>query len=742
MTLVLSATALSADTAQVGYYRFPTLSDDSIVFAAEGDLWEVPATGGRATRITTHEGNEAFPKFSPDGRWLAFSTEYQGNEAVYVMPAQGGEPRRLTWYPGRDEVMAWRPDSSAIVFRSERETVHWEDHLYEVPVGGGPIKRVEVGMGSLASFSKDGKLIAFNRWSTEFRTWKRYRGGTAPDIWVGNLLDGTFKKITDWEGTDDFPMWNGQRVCFLSDRDGRENVYSCRPDGSDVHQHTRHADYDVRWPDIHDGRVVYMLGGDLWLLDIAAGTDRKLDITLPSDRIRHQPRFEDASKTLESYRLNPNGSKLAVCSRGQVWTCPPKEGLVTQLTHSSGIRVRCPVYSHDGRRIACITDETGEQEVAILDAAGKAERRIVTHQNRGWLFSPTWSPDGKRIAWADLTMALFLLDLDSGQVTTVDKGQVSEISDYAFSPDARWLAYVRQGDNYNNELRVYRIADGKSFPVSTEFSNDSNPVWDPNGKYLYFLSSRTFNPSLDERELNFICTRTVMPYAAILAADGLSPFLPEEMLGEPPGEKKDKDTGDKPVMTQPALAEMKVDPEGLPRRVVAFPVDAGNYSNLSATRDKIFYLSCDTPGLMDVKIFETDERPRFTLQAYDFKTRKARAFVPKLRDYAISENGNKIAYRVKDEILFAKTDGKFTDEGDKGDAKEDKDQADDPQKEKVKPSELRLAVKPDQEWRQIFLESWRLERDFYWAENLAHVPWERGASAMSRCCRGSPRAAS
>lgn len=754
--LAVLVPAAPAAAQVVGYYRFPTVHGNTVVFAAEGDLWQVPLSGGLASRITTHDGNEAFAKFSPDGKWIAFSGEYEGNTDVFVMPASGGEPRRLTFHPAPDEVMAWKPDGSAIVFRSPRLGAHREQHLFSVPLGGGLETRIPVGMGSLASFSPDGRHVAFNRWSTEFRTWKRYRGGTAPDLWVGDLAAGQFRKITDWEGTDDFPNWHEGRIYFLSDRTGRANIHSCLPDGGDVKQHTRHDDFDVRWPDLGGGHMVYMLGADLWTLNLKSGETRKINITLPSDRLRHRPRFEDAGKTLDSYALNHAGSRITLSSRGEIWICPPKEGLTLRLTESSGIRERSPVFSPDGKKLAAITDQTGEQEIALFDAAGKEPPRVLTNKGAGWIFDPVWSPDGSRIAYADMTFALYLIDVGSGEVKTVDQSTVWEIREYAFSPDGKWLAYSRPRENQFSEIIIYNLADARAYSVSTEFSDDYSPSWDPRGKYLFFLSNRTYNPMVNLKEWDFTVNRASKPYALILTADGLSPFLPEEMLKErekeekkkkkeeekakaadkkEDGEKKAGDENKEGENTEkprdgksrdeededapPKLPDMKIDVDGLRDRVVEFPkVKSDNYGGLTAIDGKLFYF-CSPQRGMNPDPEEREDRARSALHVYDLKKKKSDVFIPALRSYAVSGNGKKLAYRGRgDEILLTATDGKpGDDKGDKGDKKDD-------DKEQVVPAKLPLLVKPDEEWAHIFHEAWRLQRDFYWAENMAHVDWK------------------
>ncbi len=716
--------ALAAAGGVVGYYRYPAIHGERVVFAAEGDLWEVSSAGGSAARLTTHEGTEAFPKFSPDGQWLAFSGEYQGNVDVYVMPAEGGEPQRLTFHPAADQVVAWRPDSRMIVFRSRRLSPNGDYNLFEVSREGGHPQPVPVGIASLASFSPDGRYIAFNQFSSEFRTWKRYLGGTAPDVWVGDLQQGTFRKITDWAGTDTFPMWHAGRVYFAADRTGRMNLYSANPDGSDVQQLTHHAEYDVRWPDMDAVRIVYMHGGDLWLLDTSSGQTRQLDISLPSDRVMRRPRIQDASKTLETYELDKEGKRLCISARGELWVRPTKPGRTIQLTRSSGIRERSGVFSRDGKQVACITDETGEQELALFDAAGKEAHRVLTQRGQGWIFGPVWSPDGTKLAYADLTQALFVVDVESGATTQVDASDVWEITEYAFSPDSQWLAYTRQEPNRYQALHLYNVATGARQAVTAGFTDDSEPTWDPKGKCLYFLSNRVINPVMDSVDLQHITLRSTRPCIVILARDGKSPLLPEELLEEPKEGKKAKEAkkGEKEAAEEAdeEAAEEKppvvaVDLDGIQQRVVELPVDPDNYGGLRAVEGKLLYMSLPIEGLLDDEGADKDEEPKNKLHAYDFKERKDNVLLDALRDYTLSGNGQRIAYRVKDEIIVKDLDAlKGAEAGKEGEEEP---------KEKIKPAELPLLVNPVEEWAQIFAEAWRLQRDFYWAANMANVDW-------------------
>ena len=697
-----------------GYYRFPAIHGDTIVFAAEGDLWKLPTTGGLAIRLTTHAGNELFAKISPDGKWIAFSGEYQGNRDVYVMPSNGGRPRRLTFHPRRDEVIAWRPDSRTIVFRTNRYGFAWSRYsLFEVPVEGGQPGEIQIGPAALADFSSDGKFIAFNRFSREFRNWKRYYGGRAQDIWIGKLTTHEFEKVTDWKGTDRFPMWYDGKVYFASDRNATMNLYRMNPDGTEVEAVTQHKNYDVRWPDMDGPRIVYMLGGDLWLVDVRSGQTGPIAIDLPSDQVRQQPRFEDATKTLESYVLDHKGKTIALSSRGEIWVTRTKKGRRVQLTRSSGVRERAPAFSPDGKHIAVISDQSGEQEVALIETTGKSPPDIITHRKKGWLFGPVWSPTGEHIAYADLTMSLFLLHVETKQVQLVDRSTAKEIRQYAFSPDGKWLAYTKEEENRFGSIYLYSLSDKRSFPVTTPFSEDRSPAWDPEGKYLYFLSERSFNPLHGVLDYQYILTRASKPHAVILAQDGKSPFLPEELLEtDDEVSKKDKEDTDKGDPSDKSkLPEVRVDPDGIQSRVVEFPVDPGYYRRLQAVKGKVFYLKRPMKGRRGTFVKDAKN----ALMVYDFKKRKSKVYIRKLRNYTLSGNGKRIAYRFKDKIRVADIRDKLPKEKGKSDKEKNK--------ETIKPADFSLHVTPSEEWAQIFHEAWRLQRDFYWADNLAGVDW-------------------
>lgn len=728
----LAAVSTTVSAGVEGYYQFPALHGDTVIFTAEGDLWKGSINGGTATRLTTHDGTEAFAKISPNGQWIAFSAEYDGNVDVYVMPFDGGEPERLTYHPTRDEVVAWKPDSSAVVFRSRRVAVRWEQHLYEVPIDGGHPVQVPVGSGALCSYSDDGKTLAYNRLGGESQTWKRYTGGTSQDIWIADLQEQSFTKLTDWAGSDRFPMWYNGRIYYLSDSDGqRMNIHSMRPDGTDQRQHTFHTDYDARWPDLHDGKIVYMYAGGLSLFDITSGTSRAISLSIASDRVHLRTRFEDASVTLEGYGLNFDGDRLVISSRGELWNCPVEDGRVIQVAESSGTRERAASFSPDGDTIACITDESGEQRVALYSADGTGHRRFLSG-GQDWLFPPVWSPDGTKIAYADSTMSLYIDDLNTGAHTVVEECPNWEIEEYVFSPDGRYLAYTRpdRPEGSRSDIYIFDIENQQTHTVTTPFSHDHDPVWDPYGRYLYFLSSRSYNPLVGERDANHIVTETTKICGLILAADGLSPFLPHELY-EGTGWFGEDEEGDAQANGETDDAELLADtdpqtaPEeeaeeiedivihfdGLIDRVFELPTPARNYASLTADTDNLYYLTFPTDRVLDEVWGEADVRLRNTLYRFNLYDTEETKLVDAVVDYVLSGDLTTMALRVADDIRVGPVEAL---EGAGADALENG----------FNPADLRLKVNPAEEWAQIFREAWRLQRDFYFVENMAGLDWE------------------
>jgi tricorn protease len=713
LAAILALTLVPGVTAGESYLNFPDIHGNTIVFSCEGDLWSVPATGGLAKRLTQGDGLEYMAKFSPDGEYIAFTGEYDhGGNDVYIMSATGGMVERLTFHPWSEYVLTWAPDGESIVFRSMRHSAHYTYQVFTIAADGGFPKPMDLGEVSLISFAPDGKRIAFNRFSREFRTWKRYKGGLAQDIWVGNPETMEFNKITAYEGTDAFPMWIGERVYFVSDRDRTMNIHSMRPDGGDVRQHTFHDEYDVRWPSPGGNRIVYHNGGDIWLLDTGSGDYAKVDIEVPSDRTEEREHFINPVKYITDFEVSPKGRRVAFCARGELVAAPAKEGRLIGLTATSGVREKSPRWSADGKELAYISEATGEEEIYVVDALGKDEPEQITKGTKGWKYPPVWSPDGKKLAYSDGSQTVFVVNRETGRITAADSSDYWEIKKYAWSPDSRYLAYSKHDDHRFSSIFIYDTEERKVIRVTEGFTDDTEPVWDPEGKYLYFLSDRTINPVLGKIAFGVIRDKATKPYLVMLESGQKSPFFPSEPEDEDEDAaengKKDKDDKKEKDGEEEEGVEVKIDVEGLMDRVVEFPVDAGHYSDLTAAEGKIFYRSRPSLGMAEGQRRGSEAKPLHNVHMYDIEEEEEETILSGINAYRLSPDGKKLIYKRMNDY-FVVDAGKGA-----GDADDDA---------KVDLSGWHIRLDPRLEWQQIFNEGWRLQRDFYWAPNMAEIDW-------------------
>lgn len=710
----------SRDVSRQGYLSFPTIYDGTIVFSCDNDLWSVPAGGGLARRLTQAEGREYLPRFSPDGKLIAFTGEYDaGGNDVYVIPARGGVPRRLTYHPYSDYVLAWTNDGQSVVFRSMRESPNYTYKVFSISAGGGFPEPLPLDEVSLISFEPGGRRVALNRFSREFRTWKRYTGGLAQDIWVGDPETLDFRQLTDYEGTDAFPMWVGERIYFVSDRDATMNIYSMTPEGGDIEQHTFHSDYDVRWPSSGGDRIVYQSGGEIWLLDTASGDDRKVPVQVPSDRVEERERFVDPAEYVTDFEVSPKGRRMAFCSRGDLALVPAEEGRTIVLTNTSGVREKFPRWSKDGSSLAYVSDATGEEEIYVVEVP-EGEPEQITRNTGNWKYQPAWSPDGKKLAYSDGSQTIYVVDRETGRVTAADSSEYWETTDYSWSPDSRWLAYTKYEDHTFESIFIYDTRTSRVTRITDRFTKDTEPVWDPEGKYLYFLSDRTINPVLGEIDFETIVDKTSKPYLVILEKGKKSPFFPmepEELDAEEEAKGKDDaksgdDAGHKKSEKED-VKDVKVDLDGIAERVVEFPVEAGHYSQLSAAEGKIFYRSHPSMGMAEGQRRGRERKPVHSIHMFDMKEKEDEVILPGVNSYRLSSDGKKIAYKKMSE--FHIVDAGKQAGGGEGDGKG---------KSRVDLSGWSIRLEPRAEWEQMFNEAWRLQRDFYWAPDMAGINWD------------------
>jgi tricorn protease len=744
LTIGLFWAASTASAAEVGYYSQPALHGDRLVFVSEGDLWTAtvpPADGERITawRLTSSDGSESRPQLSPDARWIAFAGEYEGNTDVYVMPVDGGSPTRLTFHPSPDVPLAWMPDGRWVLFRSNRAHPLGRSELWRVSPSGGMPRAYGFGQCSLAAVSSTGRRLAFTRWSNENWNWKGYRGGTAPEIWIGDISAEAFEPLTDDPANDLFPMWVLGRVYFLSDRTGAPNIFSVEPSGRGITQHTSFAPvagdatalegYDVRWPGVdaqrRGSRIVFCQGGGLAVFNALDESVRRLDVRLASDRVAARRRFADPVETITEYALSPEGDSLLVGTRGELISFPVKSGPARQLTHTSAGREWGAHWLGEDQ-LVMVTDASGEQQIAVGPADGSGLPGLITEDREAWLFPPAGAPDGKWVAFGDKTQRLHVVDMITLNRQQVDASEAWEITDYRFSPDSQWLAYVKPMPSGYGMIFIHSLRTGRSFAVSDGWHNDSEPRWDPAGKYLYFLSRRHLDPVMGELDFEHVYVNTMQVYVVPLAAETPPPLpdvarsvefdleawakAPSPQEGTDPDADEEIDLQDEPQEPQDPHApdealKMVVDTAGLTDRHFLLPIEAGNHRQLEAGWGSVTYLSEPVQGLLQ------DTWPRTglgagkaTLHRYDLVKQESSTLTEKISGYAVSGDRGAVAWPTEGGFLVKAVVG-----------------PDEP--EKIVAKTLRLRIDIRREWQQIFEEAWRLQRDFYWAPNHAGVDW-------------------
>lgn len=692
--------------------RFPDIYQDKIVFVYAGDLWLSPSAGGIARRLTTHIGMELFPQFSPDGKMIAFSGQYDGNTDVYVIPSEGGEPRRLTYRPGfenlpdrfgfDDMVLGWHPDGDRILFRSWRQSYNsWFQNLFLISVKGGLPEKLPLPEAGLTSFSPEGTKIAYNRIFRNLRTWKRYQGGLAQDVWIYDLEKNTVERITDYEGTDTSPMWHDKRIYFVSDRDHTANIFCYDLDSRKIRKITRHDEYDVKWPGLGPKSIVYENGGYLYVLDLKTEQTKKITVEIPDDRVLTRPEFVSVKDYVTDYSLSPDGKRALFVARGDVFTVPAERGNTRNLTNTSGAREKNATWSPDGKWIAYISDRTEEDELYIVPQDGKGEEIRITTDGHCFRFAPVWSPDSRKLLFADKNLKLCYVDVESKEITEIDSTRNWEIRDYSWSPDSKWIAYAKPAQNQFYSVFLYSLEEKEIHRVTDDFTDDREPVFDPDGKYLYFFSKRDFNAVLGNFDPGFTYNQMTRIYVVTLQKDSLSPFAPESDEVEPQEKKGKKEKGEEEK--KKVKKGIHLDLEGIKDRVVAVPMDPGNYYGLRAAEGKIFYLS-----LPNWTLTGGSPGPKGKLHLFDIEKREDQVLLSPLDGYDLSADGEKIIYKSKEQfgIIEAKPGSAKVGDG------------------ALKLDDMQMKVDYRKEWKQIFGEAWRLERDFFYAPNMHGVDWE------------------
>ncbi|MCP4248611.1 MAG: protease, partial [bacterium] len=700
-----------ATKAESHLMRMADVHHDQIVFTYEDDLWLVPSVGGDARRITNDPGSEQWAKFSPDGARLAFTAQYDGGTDVYVMDARGGVPRRLTYHPSSDRVLEWFPDGKHVLFRARREYPFRGEMVYQVSVDGGMPQKLPVDRAGLTTISPDGRRIAYNRITREHATWKRYQGGMAQEIWMGSLADGDFRKITDWPGHDNFPMWQGQAIYFTSDRLHETlNLHKYDLASGKVTAQTQYNDYDVKYPSVGPGAIVYQYGEALHLLDLNTGQSRLVPVNIPSDLVRMRPEYVSIAPRRGSFGLSPSGKRVLLEARGEILNLPAEDGEPINLTRTSASREKKAAWSPDGRWVAFISDKTGEEEIYLVDQHGEQPWRQLTKGGLGFRMQPVWSPDSKHLLMADKFLQLNLVDAETGAVLVIDQANFDDawerwgIQDYVWSPDSKWVAYTKMERSLNDSIFLYSLETGQSHRVTAEATEDWSPSFDPQGRYLYFLSNRTFDPIMGLVDQNHIFLNMARPYLLVLADGEPSPFAPEDSQEEPADDSDEEDDEEE----DDGDDATRIDIEDISRRIVAVPgVSASNLFRLEATDKGFCYLKKDDLEFIKYQVITDETGGHVDLYHYDLEEREAENVLEGIANYHPAAGGEKLIYRMGSRYGVVDVGSEAT----VGDGEVDL-------------SGVRVKVDRIQEFAQLFDEAWRIQRDWFYDPGMHAVDWE------------------
>jgi tricorn protease len=681
--------------------RFPAIHGDQIVFSYAGSLYTVNSSGGTARKLTSHNGYEMFPRFSPDGRHIAFTGQYDGNTEVFLLPASGGEPKRLTYTAtlGRDDlgdrmgpnniVIGWTPDGKHITFRSRKRSFNaFKGQLFNVPIDGGMPVQLPLSEGGFLSYSRDGQTMAYNKVFREFRTWKYYRGGMADDVWVYNNVSQTNTNITKSNSQDIIPMWIRDEIYFISDRDRTMNLYVYNTVTEETSRVTDFDEYDIKFPSLGRDFIVFENGGFIYKFNTRTREYEKVPITISDDFIHARAEWKDVSGSVRSVDMSPNGERLVFSARGEIFNVPAKNGITRNLTQSPGVHARDARWSPDGAYIAWVSDESGEFEIYMQRHDGSQPPVQLTAGGDTYIFSFQWSPDSRKILYHDKKHRLRIVDVNSKQITEVAYSGLRVMSEYSWSPDSRWVAYTRP-EQIMSVVCLFNVQTGASYDVTEGWYASGSPTFSPDGKYLIFTSRRDFNPTYSQTEWNHSYSDMTRIYLATLSKATPDPFAPEDdQVGK---SEPAKENGSVAAGT---LVSMQVDTDGIRDRIVSLPVKPSNYFSVEAAGNRIYYNERSSgAGSTSLKMYDLKEKRETELAAdmsFSISHSKNKMLVRKNNQYAVVDMPT---------LLVTITD-------------------------QVDLSNMKAWVDYSLEWQQIFDESWRQMRDFFYAPGMHGVDWQ------------------
>lgn len=676
--------------------RFPAIHGDKVVFTYAGDLYLTTTSGGVARRITSHPGYEMFPRFSHDGSKIAFTGQYDGNTEVFVIPATGGEPKRITYTPTltRDDladrmgpnniVMGWTPDDQHVIYRGRGTTFNdFKGKVYLAPLSGDLSKELPFSVASWTSYSEDGSKIALNRVFREFRTWKYYTGGMADDIWLFDTKTGKTDNISNNKAQDVFPMYYKDKVYYVSDRGRTANLFEYNTTTQQTRQVTQFKEYDVKFPSLGKDAIIFENGGFLYVHHLTTDKTEKLTIRLAEDFASGRTRQVDASKSIAGLGISPDGNRLVVSARGEIFTVPAKSGVTRNLTQSSGAHDRNPAWSPNGKWISYISDRSGEDEVYIQAQDGLTPPKALTKGGGSYKFNPIWSPDSKYLLFGSRDQTLTLVEVETGKSTQVAASDYGTLGSYSFSPDSRWITYTAPGRAREfPTIQLYEIATKKSHAVTDQWYNSGQPAFSSDGKFLFFVSSRDFNPTYSSTEWNHVYNNMDRIYFVRLSRDTPSPFALQN------DEVKTEEPSSPAKTPEKKSNEMVIDLEGIADRIESLPVGPGNFGMLIPVEGGIYYR-----GMGGIKYYDLQNKSETDLGIFG-----SLIVTPDRKKVAFSQGGEVYIENLGKGRMAANN--------------------------KVNMSGVKALVDLREEWKQIYNESWRQMRDYFYDPGMHGVDWK------------------
>lgn len=703
-----------------GYKRFPTIHDIKVVFVCEDDLWEVPSLGGVARRLTSNSGEVTNPVFSPNGKHIAFSGKEEGEKDVYIIPSEGGANRRLTFIGKNTKVIGWTSDSLNVLFSSDaNQPFVGRSELFKVSINGGLPEKLPYGIANNIAFGPKGEVL-LGRNTLDPARWKRYKGGTAGVFWIDKKGKGKFEKFLEKvNGNFASPMWLGDRIYFISDHEGLGKLYSCSIDGKNIKSHSLNKEYYIRNAATDGKKIVYHAGAEIFVYDPSSNEERKIEIQYYSPQIQRQRKFVDTEKYLEDYNISPDGNSVSVTSRGKSYIFSNWEGPVTQIGKTHGVRYRLTNWLHDNDKIVTVSIDNGIESIEIhTTKIRNKEIKKLNNLDIGLIARIKVSPKENKIAVSNNRYELFLINTDDGSLTKIARSRFERIEDFNFSPDGKWIVYSMSEAEYLSSLFLYNVETKENHSITPKGFRDYQPTFDPDGRYIYFLSARDFNPVYDTSYFQLGFPLGVRPYLLSLKKETLSPFTPEYrrlFKKEYSDSKKEKNKDSKKEIS----VKVEVDLEGIQERIISFPLPEKRYFQIAAVKDGLVYSREPVKGAMQHWYWEKHPSDE-SLERFDFNTQKTETITKKVSNFKIGLNGKTLVYRTENKLYLS---ADLFEENAMRHELKDFDMPTRNKSDWLNLSRVKVNLDPMSEWKQMYSEAWRLQKEHYWTQDMGGIDW-------------------